>query len=225
MNKMRWLSVSCLLFPCTLSLGQPRDSAGNGVPVHAIKVSPLHLLNFYPTIEVSYEKKIFRRFTLQAEGGYVLNYPDSADELYQDKRGVKLKLEGRYYLGALTEREKIYYVAIEPYANVIDFDRLGAVEECFDLECNHPYTRQISFKVKYREKGASLKAGMVWYVGSGFLLDVSAGFTLRDIIYEEPPLPDEVGYEREWALIRIPNEDDRVTAAPYLGFRFGYRLK
>ena len=221
---MRLVFTWCLILTSTSLLAQEWDSTRTAVPVHAIKVSPLHLLNFYPTIEVSYEQKILPRFTLQAEGGYVLDYPNGEDELYQHKRGVKLKLEGRYYLGPIM-RDKIYYVAIEPYANVINFDRYGAVEECFDVECRHPYTRQIFFKVKYRERGGSLKIGVFWNLGSNFFLDMSIGATLRDVIYEEPLLHREVGLNWERSFIEIPNEDDRVAGAPYMGMRFGYRFK
>ena len=221
---MRLLLTWCLMATCTSLSAQQWDSTHTAVPVHAIKFSPFHLLNFYPTIEFSYEQKIFPRVTLQAEGGYVLDYPDSEGELYQNKRGVKLKLEGRYYPGSV-RRDKISYLAIEPYVNAVDFDRYGAVEECFDADCRRPYTRQIVFTMKYREKGATLKVGMLWYVASDFFLDVSIGGTLRDVVYEEPSLPNEVGYNREAQFFQIPDEDDRVVGSPYMGLRFGYRFR
>jgi hypothetical protein len=193
----------------------------NLVPPMAIKVSPLHLLNFYPTIEWSYEQRIRPRITTQAEVGYVVDYGYDQDEDFRDKRGVKLKLEGRYYFGAPASEKRIYYSAMEPYLNIINFDRREVVKECFDKECLHEYTRQYIDKIKYREYGVSFKIGLLRYVDSRTFIDLNTGVTVRNIRYEKP-----AGRFKgvQWG-IAIPNENNRIALSPCFGFRLGYRLK
>jgi hypothetical protein len=195
------------------------------VPHTAVKVSPLHLLNFYPTIEWSLEQRVLPRITTQVEAGYVVNYGTNTARDFQNKRGVKLKLEGRYYFGSVSDRKKIYYGSIEPYMNVINFDRSASTVECFDLECNSRYRRDYLFKVAYREHGVSVKVGLLRYFGSRTFLDINSGFTLRNVNYREPARPRSFNEVDERSFFQIPNEDDRVTFSPNLGLRLGYRFK
>lgn len=197
------------------------------VPDKAIKISPLHLLNHYPTLEVSYEQKILGRITAQAEVGYVLDY-DASDPYnsteFLNKRGIKGKLEARYYFWGRVDRKKMYYVSSEVYTNIINFDRQDQRQECFDLECNHLYRKDYTYKMEYREKGISFKAGFIRYL-SDFFFDFNSGFTIRNIQYREPDwLVGEFNSD-EWNFFDIPNERDRVALSPNFGIRLGYRLK
>ena len=194
------------------------------VPHTAVKVSPLHLLNFYPTIELSLEQRILPRFTTQVEAGYVLDYNANIHRDFQDKRGVKLKLEGRYYFGSVSDPNKIYYGAIEAYTNLINFDRYASGTECFDLECEHLYRREYDYKVSYREYGLSFKAGVLRYFGSSIFMDLNGGITLRNVRYNEPARPRAFAENDEFSFFQIPNENDRVAFSPNLGLRFGYRF-
>jgi hypothetical protein len=197
------------------------------VPDKAIKISPLHLLNFYPTIEVSYEQQLWPEITAQIEAGWVLptdTYGD--DEDFQNKRGVKLKLEGRYYYWGRTARRVLNYVSVEPYMNVINFDRQQTRTECFDVECNSMFTRTTLEKMEYREQGVSAKLGLLKYWSGKIFIDLTCGVTLRNIRYsDEPPEPvDAVDMEPNM-LPDIPNEGDRVAILPLFSGRIGIRLK
>lgn len=196
------------------------------VPDRAIKLSPLHLINFYPTMEVSYEQKIAKRVTVQAELGYVINYYwlfDIYDTDFKNKRGIKAKLEGRYYFWGRVDRKKIYYFAFEPYMNIINFDREDERQECFDLECNSIYSRKYDYNMEYREKGVSFKAGFIRYY-SDFFLDLNSGITIRNIRYHEPDWLPPGFTDDDWGF-DIPNERDRVVPSLHFGIRLGYRLK
>ena len=195
------------------------------VPERAIKFSPFHLINFYPTIEISYEMRIRPLFTLQAEGGYVLNYRYNTDEEFQNKRGIKGKLEARNYLSGPPDRRKQFYLAAEVYLNAINFGRQDGEEECFDLECNHRFHRRYNYKMKYREEGFSFKVGFIRYWGPALFLDINSGVTLRNVRYKEPISLRPRGGDVFFAGPDIPNEEDRVTVSPNLGIRLGYRLK
>lgn len=214
-----------LLAAQTVAYAQEPVTESALVPHAAIKVSPLHLLNFYPTLEWSFEQRILPSFTLQAEAGYVLDFGSDTDYDFRHKRGVKLKLEGRYYFGSVSDRKKIYYGAVEPYLNVINFDRYFSVQECFDLECNHLYRREYFGKVAYREHGVSVKIGLLRYLGQRTFLDMSTGVTLRNVRYEEPPRPRSFNeFDEQNFFFPVPNENDRMGFSPNLGLRFGYRF-
>lgn len=192
------------------------------VPQQAIKISPLHLLNFYPTVEISYEHKLIKRFSAQVELGYVLRYP-SINRDFSNKRGAKIKLEGRYYFAAGREGDRVAYWALEPYANIINFDRKTSRTECFDAACEHAFIRNYQYKMEYREHGASVKIGYMRYF-SKFFMDCNFGLTLRSIQYIEPAeAPD--GMREAQEFIEIPNETDRVVFCPVIGLRMGYRLQ
>ena len=196
------------------------------VPQQAIKFSPLHLINFYPTLEFSFEQKVSSQVSMQLEAGYVLDYNNDYDDDFLNKRGVKLKLEGRYYFFGRTDKRKIYYLAGEAYANVINFDRASSTQECFDATCDNIFIRYQDAKMAYREKGFTLKAGLMKYIsGSRFFFDFSSGWTIRDIEYRELTnlLPDNNG--NGWEFFEIPNEDDRIILAPNVGARIGYRFR
>lgn len=191
------------------------------VPEQAVKFSPLHLINFYPTLELSFEQKIASQTTLQLEAGYVLDYNNDWNEEFLDKRGIKLKLEGRYYFFGRIDRRKAYYMAGEAYTNIINFDRVRTTNECFDINCDHAFTRTDEHKVEYREKGFSIKAGMLKRFGK-FLFDLNSGITLRDINYNKPAVAE---FDEDWTFWEIPNESDRITLSPNFGFRLGYTIR
>lgn len=213
-----------MVFATSCTFAQKRDSTWSAVPSSAIKTSPYHLLNFYPTIQVSYEQRLFRRVTLQGEGGYVLDYGND-DESFEDRRGMKVKLEGRYSL-RLSRGPRAYLLLVT--GAIYEQGRLqryAIVEECFDGDCSHSYVRRFPYGVEYSEHGVSLKAAVLWYVHLRFLVDLNAGLTLRNIDYDEPPLPEGAGRKVDWFSLNIPNEADRLIFSPNIGVRIGYRLK
>ena len=217
---MRLSIIAILLCLNLVSFGQDTLlTAENGlVPERAIKFSPFHLINFYPTIEISYEQRIRPRFTLQAETGYVLNYRYNTDDDFQNKRGIKAKLEARNYLSGPPDRRKLFYIATEIYLNAVNFDRQTGQVECFDLECNHRYFRRYNYKMKYREEGISFKVGFIRYWNQALFLDLNTGVTVRNVQYKEPIVVREFRGDVVWGGPDIPNEDDRVTVSPTLAF-------
>ncbi|MBX2965756.1 MAG: hypothetical protein KF845_06395 [Cyclobacteriaceae bacterium] len=192
------------------------------LPRYTIKVSPLHVFNFYPSIQVAYEHHLKNNFTLQTDAGYVFSI-DNLDRRFKNKRGAKLKLELRYYLTDLIRPKGAHYFSLEPYANIINFDRIIQQTECFDLECTQLYTRWYEYVVKYREQGFSLKYGINRYRGR-VTYDMNLGLTLRNVEYKKPAIARGLNQPDTWAWFEIPNERKRTTIGPAAGFRFGYRL-
>jgi hypothetical protein len=218
------LPFFALILMTTVLHAQEEFTVDMLVPDKAIKVSPLHLINFYPTFQVAYEQKIFDRITAQLDVGVVVRYNTNQNTEFKDKRGMKGKLETRYYFWGRTDKRKLYYVSAEGYVNAVDFDRQDTRTECYDLECTSLFRRTYDYKVEYREKGFSVKAGMLKYFSRRIMFDINSGFTLRFVNYKKPNFVREFN-EDTMFFLDIPNETKRVAFSPNLGVRFGYRLK
>ncbi|HYG02425.1 MAG TPA: hypothetical protein VD927_08255 [Chryseosolibacter sp.] len=209
------------LLLCFVGSGFAQGVFEDLVPKSAIKFSPLHLINFYPTAQVAYEHQLYKSLTAQLDAGYVLPLGERSQR-FTNKRGFKSKLEFRYYLDA-AERH-INYVSVEPYYYRINFDRwaVGA-PECIDASCQSQFVRKYNFKMLYREHGFSAKFGGLIYLRGAFLFDYNVGVTLRMVDYDSS-LPELFPPARQ-SWIFEPNEEDRQAAAPHLGIRFVYRIK
>jgi len=216
---IRYLILMLVL--STTCFGQDSTNIDRVVARHAIKYSPFHLINFYPTIQLAYEFRIAKRFSIQIDGGLVVDDAQNTD--YVDMRGFKVKLEPRYYLSSNLKGNFGVYSALELYYNRVDFDRKTIQEECFDFSCNHAFIQTHTFVVKYREPGFGFKIGFVKYI-SNFLIDINSGFATRFVEYRHPeyitdPLPER-------GLFRSKRrEEDGIRAMPLLGIRIGYRIK
>jgi len=190
---------------------------------HIIKLSPFHVLNFYPTLQLAYELQWHSQFSLQADIGYVFTL-DNSDVRFIDKRGIKLKTEVRYYYLKNNSRTAMHYFAAEPYQNIINFDRRETKTECFDIECMIIYSKQYFYKVRYRESGLSLKYGIM-RERKRILFDINCGLTLRVVNYKKPDIPRGFDEFDNMSWFSIPNERKRITVGLALGLRIGYRIK
>ena len=209
----------------TLKL-KPPDEYNYLVPQQVIKLSVVHPLFFYPSMQVAYEFKLSRRLTFQADVGYVFNHR-AHNPKFENKRGVKLKTELRYYLQPDMNQNRINYYSIEPYANFINFGRQETVTECFDLDCAILYSRKYSYQMKYREAGFSLKNGYVVYFNK-FVVDFNFGLALRFVNYIKPDLgrPGSILFgDDNLNSGYSPIESRRIALGPVLDLRFGYRLR
>jgi hypothetical protein len=212
---------------CTLTLftvvvtanGQDSLSGKWFVPTSVIKFSPLHLINFYPTVELSYEQRVASRVTIQVEGGYVFDNNDGFGD-FDNKRGFKAKLEPRYYLLYSDKHPMNVYISAEVYLNRIDFDRNGTVTECLDGNCDFEIARETTYVVRYRERGGTVKCGWMKHFGR-FLLDFNAGWTVRVVRYHG----SQDQYDDDYSWFDIPNERNRTAFSPNVGLRMGFRIK
>ncbi|NBW34209.1 MAG: DUF3575 domain-containing protein [Cytophagia bacterium] len=191
-------------------------------PKHAIKWSPIHLLGFYPTLQLAYEASVGKKLSVQGDVGYVINYEGGTNTEYMNKRGVKLKAELRYYFESLPGSQDGFYASIEPYITSINFDRSTTTSECFDPNCQNMYLKYFTYKVEYRETGFSGKGGYVIYFDNDILLDISIGWSWRVVNYDHP---DNVRPTTSGFNFFGPNEQDRIVFSPLVGVRVGYRLK
>ena len=217
-NKNLIILIFCLA--CLDAFCQEQKSIGELVPEHAIRFSPLHLINLYPTIQFSYEKKIQERMTAQLELGYIIEnnfYPE-----LRNKQGYKVKGEGRYYLHASPNGRRLLYGAIELYRNSVNYEEEQWRTGCLDPECTVRIRQRNEYPVRYREHGFNLKCGFMKYF-SDFFIDINSGWGIRFIDYDKPEINSE--FWDEWSMFSIPNDNDRTTLSPILGVRIGYRLK
>jgi hypothetical protein len=196
------------------------------IPKHSVKWSPFHAVSFYPTIQVAYEHKLRERFTLQFEVGYVLTdwaFDFFLTEKYRNKQGAKVKLAGKYFHSPVIYSRSARYFSVEPYWNHVDFDRVDHTTECLDRDCNSSYTRRREYEISYREKGLSLKYGLMTRAGK-LVMDLNVGLSFRFINYLKPEelTPGSAGDFFEGSSFGLPNESNRFGLSPTGGIRVGY---
>lgn len=198
------------------------------IPRTALKFAPATLLNFYPTLEFSFEQKIVKRFSVQIGYGHVIKIDKSFDSEYQNKKGYKTNLEIHYYLMPSRKYNLVYYIASGGYINAVDFYRETSQQECYDLSCNHTFTRYYNYTVNYREHGFTLKFGFVKHFPKSIFIDVNGGWSFRYIDYDQPLIPPGMNnfvMDESFLFGNIPIEDDWFTLTPLVGFRVGYRFR
>src|SRR5688572_6403800 len=108
--------LTCFLF------AQENEQTETFVPALTVKFSPLHLINFYPTIQLAVERKIKGKLSGQVDLGYIVrSQPDNS--AFSNMRGYKAKAEARQYIIEGRDRNRVLYGALELYRNAVDFDR------------------------------------------------------------------------------------------------------
>lgn len=197
-------------------------------PRFAIKWSPLHLLAFYPTLQIAAEARVYKNLSLQIDVGPVLKYAENDTERHANKRGTKWKAELRHYFqpAAFTD----LYLAAEYYYNTIDFNRTSVFGiGCSTGDCD--YFQYKAFKVEYREHGPALKVGFMYYFDQQerVFIDFNGGISLRTIRYhyKGKPIGDDIidySYD-DYGSFGSPYEENRNAYGLVVGYRIGYRFK
>jgi hypothetical protein len=202
---------------------QPDETDSAMLPRHVLKFSPFHLLNFYPTVQLAYERHIYKEWTLQFDAGIAVssNLGGFENEDLKNKKGYKLKIEPHYNFFIDKSSDFLLYGATEFYFNHIRFDHSNTQTECFDESCIDRYERTYRYRATYEESGVALKIGIVRYVGR-FLLDTNVGIGIRSINYT---LPSYIKLQERRDLgLDIPRIEDRVAFTPIFNLRFGYKI-
>lgn len=193
---------------------------------HAIKINLLQPFSYYSTVPLAYEMRVAKDLSLTLEAGYVYN--SLATARTNNKRGVKLRTELRWYPDNLSYTERTHdYLSVEPYGNMVNFDRRQTVSECLDAECQYRYSRTYDKVVRYRESGIGFKWGHIGY-GKNFLYDVNLGLRLRRVRYYNT-IPstsfDDVEDFDFFSTFVDRREKNRYALGLVMGFSFGWRIK
>lgn len=168
-------------------------------PRHAIKFSPLHLVNpELGSVQIAYEHRFAERFSVQIEGGYVFG-----DIWWSTSRakahGVKMKEDLRWYFYARKVTKGLgknintgMYLAFELHQNRIEIARQD--------------------EPAYRQTGQGIKAGYIRHSAWGFLFDVNFGFSLANTNIAPLGIPLN-NYQLR--------SDGYKVVLPIVGFRLG----
>jgi hypothetical protein len=195
-------------------------------PRLAAKLSPLHLIYFYPSIQIAIEHKLFSNITLQYDLGVVVDFGVMSDNDFRNRHGFRGIGELRYYIPSPPKIP--FYIAGEVYYSNIKFDRSNVIGyDCFNGDCL--YYEHIIYRVKHDHQGVGLKYGILlfpgWNRNRSFFFDLNLGVAFRTITYSypgRPSAPNITYFENEDEDFIRPNEDDRSEFRPVLGFRLGY---
>jgi hypothetical protein len=197
-------------------------------PRLAVKWSPLHLIYFYPSIQIGIEHKLFQNITLQYDLGLVVDLGVRSNDDFTNCHGFRGIGELRYYIPSPPKIP--FYIAGEFYYNNIRFDRSNVIGyDCFDGDCL--YYEHITYRVTHDHQGVGLKYGILlfpgWNRNRSFFFDLNVGVAYRSISYNNPgkPIAPNIIYfedEGDDFLSFRPDEDNRSEFRPVLGFRLGY---
>ena len=195
-------------------------------PRLSVKWSPLHLVYFYPSIQVGIEHKLFRDITLQYDLGLVADLGVRSSEDFSNRHGFRGIGELRYYIPSPPKIP--FYIAGEFYYSNIRFDRSNVVGyDCYGEDCF--YYEHITYRVNHDHQGVGLKYGILlfpgWNRNRSFFFDLNIGVAYRTISYNHPgksAAPNVTYFENDDDFFIHPNENDRREFRPVLGFRLGY---
>jgi len=217
---LRYCILTFSICIVSASVAQEESKYDRVVPNHAVKYSPLHLLNFYSTVQLAYERRLGEKTSLQLDAGYIVDL-GTYDREATNRTGFKVKLEPRYYFGVSYGRTFSWYAALEGYYHRAKYNRMATRQECFDTECQIQFLRRFQYAIRYREPGVGFKVGFVKYFDK-VMMDINTGWAVRFVSYEKPSFTPGFN-EMDWSWgPQVPNETSRVGVMPLLGFRLGY---
>lgn len=209
--------------------GQDTDAGVVKHPALAIKWSPLHMIYFYPSAQLSVEHRILKRLNAQYDAGLIMDYPNSDSEDFSDKQGYRFIGELRYYVPSPPKVP--LYVAAEVYHSKINFNRAQVVGKgCEFGDCD--YFEYVDYKVETVNQGIGIKFGVLlfpgWNKNRSFFFDINAGGAFRDISYESVDKPAQsvgtVFYDNDEDHLFSPSEQTRSQFRLVLGVRLCYKF-
>jgi hypothetical protein len=224
---MKIVLISLLLLS-TVVYAQKTDSVPARKTMHrfAVKWSPVHLVGYYPTVQLAVEHRIADRLSLQWDAGYVVNTSSVESKDGFDKKGFKAKVDVRYYFPF---GRSAVLLAPELYYNYVDYKSSGT----YGIDCDEPggecyYYRYYTYPVRYREPGLNFKGGLFHRFGKHFCIEYHVGLALRFIRYKTPGKPAAASYEEQYenGLFDFAADQKSLnTLFPSTGFRLGYIFK
>lgn len=179
---MRLSLIIALIVIQSGAFAQDQDSTNIlAVPKHLISVSPLHMLNRFPTIFIHYETNLKNNWNVSFGAGVVLDLEDESTSYRQDflyRRGFKLNNEYKYYF--YEDRNTLFsFIGFFEYFN-IQFDRART----FGFDCTNDFSCSYFQYNEYEVTREHLRFGMKGAVlvkfdkrfamefGMGLVLDV-----------------------------------------------------
>lgn len=188
--------------------------SNNSFPRAILKIAPLSLVDFTPSLEFAFEYRIQRFTGIQLELGYIANSISGSPE---NLEGYRIRSEIRFY-------NKIYpsiYFAPEFMYKYYDYNTTGR----FSMD-DGAYTQIADYKVNKKIIAYHIKIGLQKPIKmnhySPFIFDAYVGFGLRHITTTTVGKPQD-GVETQMVSDFWGDKDGYSTYSSLaLGFKLGY---
>jgi hypothetical protein len=227
MNVMKFFYTTFMIVSMIVSVSAciAQSSRIEG-PRLAVKWSSLHLIHFYPSIQIGVEHVLLKNVRAQYDVGLVVDRLGT-DEEYENCRGFRGIGEIRYYIPSPPKIP--FYIAGEFYYSDIKFDRTNVAG--YDCQGEHClYYEYLTYTMTHGNQGAGLKYGILlfpgWNRNRSFFFDINVGIAYRSITYRRPAtLPANITIfedDNDDFLSFRPSEDNRREFRPVVGIRLGY---
>jgi hypothetical protein len=191
-------------------------------PRSLIKIDPLYLLNRFPTVQLSYENHLSPSTNISIGGGYVMNiYDDEFNTDFNDRSGVKLNVDLRYYFEET--KKVIFFVGLGVDYFYINFNR----SRTFGFDCNNNFSCQYyqydTYKINRQDWRVNIKPGMLIKLGENIFFETGLGFALSFQSFRT--LGKLSGFDIQYGDNQLMEEGERVLFLPIPVVQFGYRFR
>lgn len=207
--------------------GQPTDSVTNdqNKPQHLISVSPLHMLNRFPTVFLHYERSLTASLNLNLGGGVIVDLEDNetnnGEQDFLNKRGFKLNSELKHYFES--SGSGLFYISLLAEYFNIKFDRARTFGfNCADgFSC--AYFQYDEYEVTRQHYRVGGKGGFMTNLGGGVMLEVGLGIVMDVKQYDTSGRIDN--FDIQYGDTRLREEGRVARVLPIPHFRLGYLIK
>ncbi len=205
--------------------GQSQDSViFKNKPKRLVSVSPLNLMNRFPTVFLHYETHLVGNMNVSMGGGVVVNLEDDAegfDRNFLNRRGFKLNNEYKYYFEG-SEDILISVSLMFEYFNV-KFDRART----FGFDCSNSrdcsYYQFREYAVTRQQYRVGAKSSILTKVGKRFIAEAGLGVVWDVRNYSHSGRLE--GFDVQFGDTRLQEEGSDVNILPIPHLKFGYLIR
>jgi len=188
-----------------------------------IKMSPVHLVGHFPTVQFGLEQRLTEKIALQCDLGLAINYDNLFQKRDVDMHGYKTKIQLRRYISTHAVNWR-FFIAPEFWYNHIDYNatRIYQVHDESQLD----YLQYLKSPARYRERSVALNMGAVFTSGR-FVIDFQGGIATRFIQNKivSPGSDYEVQTSDKKNLDIFHEATSLNTILPTFDIRLGYIIK
>ncbi|HNP17735.1 MAG TPA: hypothetical protein PKL31_04800 [Fulvivirga sp.] len=213
-------ALLCMVFSVVMS---QNDSVPlNLKPRRILKVNPLYLLNRFPTIQLTYENHLSPKSNISIGAGYIMNmYDDSYNTDFNDRSGVKLNTDFRYYFEE--SKRVIFFMGVGVDYFYIKFNR----SRTFGFNCMDDfsclYFQYDTYNVIRQDWRINVKSGMIVNLGAKIYFETGFGLAIS---FQDYRTSGKIkGFDIQYGNNTLKEDGKRELYLPLPILQFGYRFR
>ena len=153
----------------------PKD---NQYPKLSVSISTLPLFGFFPTTQIGFEHRVYKKLSFGYEYGWVTPF-QASNNFELDRRGNRFRFESKLYLN--TNTFDFYYFSMQVFKNDLRYNEETVYGiNCPDGTCDFFQFAKVT--TVFKDFGLLARIGSILYLNQAntFFLDGSVGFGFRE---------------------------------------------